>query len=74
MSNFRILSIDGGGIRGIFTAVLLNRIQQQLPDIFDETHFFAGSSTGSILSAGLAYGIPAPELVEIFRAYGQMVL
>lgn len=74
MSNFRILAIDGGGIRGVYTAVLLNRIAQQLPDIFDETHFFAGSSTGSILSVGLAFGIPAAELVEIFRAYGQMVL
>lgn len=74
MSSFRILSIDGGGIRGIYTAVLLNRIAQEVPELFDETHFFAGTSTGSILSVGLAFGIPPAELIEIFRAYGQIVL
>ena len=74
MSSFRILSIDGGGIRGIYTAVLLNRIAQKVPELFDETHFFAGTSTGSILSVGLAFGIPPAELIEIFRAYGQIVL
>lgn len=74
MNSFRILAIDGGGIRSIYTAVLLRRIAQEIPELFQETHFFAGTSTGSILAAGLAFGIPAAELVEIFRAYGQVVL
>jgi patatin-like phospholipase/acyl hydrolase len=74
MSTFRILSIDGGGIRSLYTAVLLNRIGEELPDLFEQTHFFAGSSTGSILSMGLAFGIHPAELVEIMRAYGQAVL
>ncbi|MFN2136989.1 MAG: patatin-like phospholipase family protein [Candidatus Promineifilaceae bacterium] len=74
MDSFRILSIDAGGVRSVYTAVLLNRIAQQVPEVFEETAFFAGSSTGSILAAGLAYGIPPAELVEIFRAYGQVVL
>jgi patatin-like phospholipase/acyl hydrolase len=74
MSTFRILSIDGGGIRSLYTAVLLNRIVEELPDVFEQTHFFAGSSTGSILSMGLAFGIHPAELVEIMRAYGQVVL
>ena len=55
MSTFRILSIDGGGVRGVYTAVLLNRIAQEIPELFDETHFFAGTSTGSILALGLAF-------------------
>ena len=74
MSSFRILSFDGGGVRGIYTAVLINRIIQEVPDLIEETQFFAGSSTGSILSMGLAYGIPPAQLIEIFRAYGQKVL
>ncbi len=74
MSSYRILSIDAGGIRSLYTAVLLNRIAQRVPELFDETHFFAGTSTGSILSMGLAFGIPPAELVEIMRAYGQVVL
>jgi uncharacterized protein len=74
MDTFRILSIDGGGIRSLYTAVLLNRIAKELPEIFDETQFFAGSSTGAILAMGLAFGIPTAELIEIMRAYGQVVL
>jgi patatin-like phospholipase/acyl hydrolase len=74
MSSYRILSIDGGGIRGVYTAVLISRIAEQVPELFDDTQFFVGSSTGSILSIGLAYGIPPAELVEILRAYGQKVL
>jgi patatin-like phospholipase/acyl hydrolase len=74
MSTFRILSFDGGGVRGVYAAVLINRIIQEVPELIDQTQFFAGSSTGSILSMGLAFGIPAPQLIEIFRAYGQKVL
>ncbi len=74
MNSFRILSLDGGGVRGIYTAVLINRIVKEVPELLEDTHFFAGSSTGSILALGLAFGIPPAELIEIFRAYGQVVL
>jgi patatin-like phospholipase/acyl hydrolase len=74
MSSFRILSIDAGGVRGVYTAVLLQRIAAQVPELFEETDFFVGSSTGAITSVGLASGLPAAEIVEIFRAYGQVVL
>jgi uncharacterized protein len=73
MSSFRILSIDGGGIRGIYTAVLIQRIVQEVPDLVKHTRFFAGTSSGSLLAMGLAYGIPPIELIELFRAYGQEV-
>lgn len=64
MKKVRILSIDGGGIRGILPGVILNEIERKLKkesgnedarlsDYFD---FFAGTSTGGILS--LAYIIP----------------
>jgi patatin-like phospholipase/acyl hydrolase len=57
----RILSIDGGGIRGIVPAVILARLEEilqqlssnpdaRLVDFFD---FFAGTSTGSMIVAGL---------------------
>lgn len=74
MSSFRILSIDGGGIRAIFTAVIIKRITEEVPDLLEETLFFAGTSTGSLLAMGLAYGIPPVEMVEIFRAFGKEVL
>ena len=73
MGSFRILSIDGGGIRGIYSAVLIQRIIQEVPDLIDKTKFFAGTSSGSLIAMGLAYGIPPIELIELFRAYGQEV-
>lgn len=50
----RILSIDGGGIRGIIPAVVLARLERQtgqrVADLFD---LVAGTSTGGILALGL---------------------
>jgi hypothetical protein len=74
MSSFRILSIDGGGIRGIYTAVIIDRIVKEVPELLEQTRFFAGTSTGAMLAMGLAYGIYPVEMVEIFRAFGKEVL
>lgn len=61
MPNFRILSCDGGGIRGVLTAVLLNRLAGAYPallqDRADTITLFAGTSTGGILALGLAAGL-----------------
>jgi len=73
MKTFRILSIDGGGIRGIYSAVLINRILKNAPELVDKTIFFAGTSFGSLLALGLAYGLPSLELIELFRAIGKEV-
>lgn len=57
---FRILSIDGGGVRGMIPATFLKRIEQQtgrpIHDLFD---LIAGTSTGGILTMGLT--IPATK-------------
>ena len=61
----RILTIDGGGVRGIIPAVLLARLERATGrptrEHFD---FVAGTSTGALLAAGIAAGIPAERLVE----------
>jgi Patatin len=54
MKQFKILSIDGGGFRGIFAAHILKRIEEEF--FFDWLKGFdliAGTSTGSIIAAGL---------------------
>ena len=52
MTQFRILTIDGGGIRGLFTLVLLERLRQAQPGFLDKVDFFAGTSTG--MSSGVS--------------------
>ena len=58
----RILSFDGGGIRGIFSLQIAARIEQLFRDEYDQPKLvlsdvyghFAGTSTGAIIAAFLA--------------------
>lgn len=71
---FKILSIDGGGFRGVFSAHLLMRIEQELNiDWLKQFDFLAGTSTGSILAAGLACGLSGEELCEFYKRHGKEI-
>jgi len=63
-----ILSIDGGGIRGLIPLSCLVRLEaaQGKParEIFD---LIAGTSTGAIIAAGLALGVSARGLLALYR-------
>lgn len=63
----RILSLDGGGIRGIYIAQLLAEIEK---DTGKSIHSFfdliVGTSTGGIIALALSIGIPAQEIVELY--------
>lgn len=65
-----ILSVDGGGTRGYITLHCLAKLEQltcrPAYEIFD---FYAGTSTGSLIAAGLARMITAHKLLKIYREY-----
>ncbi|MBD0392233.1 patatin-like phospholipase family protein [Wolbachia endosymbiont of Pentalonia nigronervosa] len=76
-----ILSIDGGGIRGIIPAIILTEIEKRskkpISQIFD---LMAGTSTGGVVVAGLCKknnkGSPqysANDLVELYQQYGPYI-
>lgn len=76
MASFRLLSIDGGGIRGLIPAIVLAHIEQQtrkpICELFDA---IAGTSTGGILALGLTkpgadLNTRAHELIELYRGRG----
>lgn len=68
---FKILSIDGGGIRGIYPAHILKRIEECLDiNLFDTFDMIAGTSTGSIIAAGIAKQKPAADIVEMYKTHG----
>jgi patatin-like phospholipase/acyl hydrolase len=58
---FRILSLDGGGIRGIYAATMLARVEakitkgEPIADYFDT---IAGTSTGGVIALGLGLKKP----------------
>jgi predicted acylesterase/phospholipase RssA len=63
----RILTIDGGGVRGIIPATLLTQLERQTGRLTRDTFdFVAGTSTGAVLAAGIAAGIPAATLVDLY--------
>jgi len=67
MPAYRILSLDGGGIRGLYTAVLLDRLSDAMPDFLPKVDLFAGTSTGGIIALGLAAGLSPGHLVALYR-------
>ena len=68
---FRILSLDGGGIKGVFTAAVLASFEADTKlKIIDHFDLIAGTSTGGILAIGLAMGLTAEELLNFYRERG----
>ena len=71
---FRILSLDGGGVRGYLTVMILENIEKQLNakdgsdkplgEYFD---LIAGTSTGAIIGGLLAIGKKASEVRKIYE-------
>jgi patatin-like phospholipase/acyl hydrolase len=66
-SYYRILSIDGGGVRGALAARILARLEAAVPDLIGQTALLAGTSTGAIIALGLANGLTPSELVDLYR-------
>ena len=68
---FRILSIDGGGIRGAFAAAFLAEIERRLGrPIAEHFDLIAGTSTGGIIATALALGMPAAGVETFYQERG----
>ena len=73
-SPFYILSIDGGGFRGLFAAHLLKRMEEEWRlDWRRDFQLIVGTSTGAILAAGLACGKTAEQLTGFYEKYGKSI-
>lgn len=70
----KILTIDGGGIKGIFAASFLAQLEEKsgvkMCDYFD---LIAGTSTGGIIAAALALGISAEKVLELYLENGKEI-
>jgi predicted acylesterase/phospholipase RssA len=74
LSVFKILAIDGGGIRGFYSAKLLevfeDRFKTRIADHFD---LVCGTSTGGLIALALAMGFPASTISEFYKKYGDQI-
>lgn len=71
--SYRILSIDGGGLRGVIPLVILERLDATVPGWRDNIDMFAGTSTGGLISLGLAHGKTPRELLDIYMEKGSFI-
>jgi len=71
---FQILSLDGGGLRGMFSAAVLARLEEDL-DMCITDHFdlIAGTSTGGIIALGLGLGMTPRQVLEFYTDHGPRV-
>ena len=70
----RVLAIDGGGIRGIYASHVLDRIQNAFGTEFHrDFDLIAGTSTGSIIAAALAFEIPISDVTKLYREQGPLI-
>ena len=71
---FKILSIDGGGIKGLYSACILKQIEEkyncQMADYFD---MICGTSTGGLISLALTRGKKAYEVADFYALKGGQI-
>ena len=78
---FRVLTLDGGGIRGLYSASVIRRllalfnspVTQDSYDFGKSFDLICGTSTGAILACALAAGVPIKEIVDLYVEHGKAI-
>jgi patatin-like phospholipase/acyl hydrolase len=71
---FQILSLDGGGIRGIFSAAVLAAMEDDLKvRTIDHFDLIAGTSTGGIIAIALGLGFSPKEIISFYLEEGHAI-
>ena len=71
MQKFQILSLDGGGIKGLFSAAVLAAVEEDLGiTVSDHFDLITGTSTGGIIALGLGAGMRPREIVQFYVGKG----
>lgn len=78
---FRVLSLDGGGMRGTYTATYLScvadtfakRRQAKSLDLGAAFDLIVGTSTGGIIACALVAGIPLTDIAKLYREHGRAI-
>jgi len=79
---FRVLSIDGGGMRGIYTSTFLAEVEKAFAhkrscvdglDIGKAFQLIVGTSTGAIIGCGLAKGASPSTMAKLYKDHGPLI-
>ncbi len=70
----QVLSLDGGGLRGIFTAASLAALEDDLGSpVVDHFDLIAGTSTGGLIALALGAGVPARSILDFYLDEGPQI-
>lgn len=71
---FKILSIDGGGIKGLYSSKIIEHLEEKYKcSTSDHFDMICGTSTGGLIALALALKIPAKEVSEFYEKYGEQI-
>ena len=75
MAVYRILSIDGGGIRGIISTILLQKLSAEpsLSGWLEKVDLLAGTSTGGLLALGIAKPLNLQVIRDLYETKGKII-
>ncbi len=70
----KILSIDGGGVKGLYAATVLDKLEKTYGvSISEKVDIISGTSIGGIIALGLACGKRPSEIIEFFNHHGPKI-
>ena len=70
----RILTIDGGGIKGVCPASFLATVEDTVGDnVANYFDLIVGTSTGGIIALGLGLGLSAKEILDFYEEFGPVI-
>lgn len=79
---YRVLCLDGGGMRGIYSAAYLHKLSEAFKqklgvgedlDIGSAFDLIVGTSTGAIIAVGLAAGVQPSTILKLYREHGEKI-
>jgi uncharacterized protein len=80
MKRFKVLTIDGGGVLGLYSATILHHFETNLRKKYgDDTHIvdyvdlICGTSTGGLIALALALRIPTETICNFYEEYGSQI-
>lgn len=70
---FNVLTIDGGGVRGLYAAKVLEQIERQYGSLTGGFNLICGTSTGGLIALGLSLGMSAQQLADFYEKRGDKI-
>jgi uncharacterized protein len=70
---FKIISIDGGGIKGLYSSTILEHLEERYGPVSDYFDMICGTSTGGLIALSLGLGIPATDISKIYVENGNKI-